>query len=166
MHIFILRHGEAGFALKDRDRNLTEHGIAQIDSQAKFLLNYLKQHNLNIDKALISPYARAQESFKVLQQCFTNNAVTLRDMSETCDLLTPSGMTTKVIYKINELYNDGVKNLLIVSHLPLVDNLVYELVNQDKINYDVIYFNTASMAIVKYNEVKNDLLGIFHPKNS
>ncbi len=65
MNIWIMRHGEAGFnASSDAARCLTDNGIKNTISQGKWLGEHLANQQIQLDKILVSPYLRAQQTLE------------------------------------------------------------------------------------------------------
>lgn len=120
MHIYIMRHGQAEFtAPSDAERALTAIGCMESEKVGR----YLADLGMTFDAALISPYLRAQQTWESVRPFVAKNA----DM-QTTKFLTPSGSVRKSMNEILALQASGVKNLLIVSHLPLVGYIVGDLV--------------------------------------
>ncbi|MWN04926.1 phosphohistidine phosphatase SixA [Gilliamella sp. Pas-s95] len=121
MKVCIMRHGEAGFsASSDSSRTLTNHGIEQ-SNQAGI---WLKQQNYRFDFGLVSPYLRAQQTLTELSSHVSVASV------ETHSFLVPGGSPSHAVDILTMLLNDGVENVIVVSHLPLVGYLVNELCPQ------------------------------------
>ncbi|WP_159567129.1 phosphohistidine phosphatase SixA [Budvicia diplopodorum] len=121
MKVLIMRHGEASFhAESDADRNLTERGRVQTAQMAVWLRNKIS----HIDRILVSPYIRAQQTLNVIKHEFP-----LSESSEIAVLseLTPGGDSALTIDYLMALAQEGIDSVLIVSHLPLVGYLVADL---------------------------------------
>lgn len=145
MNIFVMRHGQAEcLAPSDRQRKLTPFGINQARQQGL----WLKSQNIHFDYALVSPYIRAQETFTEINHIFNNKL-----KYENWDAITPHGRTDLVIDYLPLLKEQGVNNLLIISHLPLVGFLVYDLCH----TRHLIRFSPATIAQINWDENK----GIF-----
>ena len=145
MNIFVMRHGQAEcLAPSDRQRKLTHFGINQARQQGL----WLKSQNIHFDYALVSPYDRAQETFAAVSM-----ALKVQIKHENWDALTPHGCTDLVLDYLPLLEEQGVKNLLIVSHLPLVGFLVYDLCH----TRHLIRFSPATIAQINWDGNK----GIF-----
>ncbi|OCG18844.1 phosphohistidine phosphatase SixA [Gilliamella sp. App2-1] len=121
MKVCIMRHGEAGFsASSDSSRTLTNYGIIQ-SNQAGI---WLKQQNYQFDFGLVSPYLRAQQTLTELSSHVRVDKV------ETNRFLVPSGSPSHIVDVLTLLLADGIENVIVVSHLPLVGYLVNELCPQ------------------------------------
>lgn len=121
MRVFVMRHGEAqSVAPSDSARQLTAKGKEQAYKQAK----WLQSLNHSLDKVLVSPYIRAQQTFEQLDLAYEKQ---LQNKQETWNTLTPYGDASLVADYLRVLYQEGTQNLLIISHLPLVGEIVTEL---------------------------------------
>ena len=124
MKIFIMRHGEAeAVASSDEARHLTEYGRKQSISQGQWLKTHLNSTALSVQKVIVSPYVRAQETFELVNLALDN---ILNDV-ETWSGVTPYGNATLVADYLSVLQKQGVESVLLVSHLPLVGSIVSEL---------------------------------------
>ena len=123
MNIFIMRHGEAEvMANSDKARRLTVYGIKQAFTQGQWLRKQLEL--ATPDRIIISPYVRAQETFEQVNQAFNGE---LSSKIEIWDGVTPYGHAEMVTDYFSVLRNEGIKSIFIVSHLPLVGEIVAEL---------------------------------------
>ncbi|MFG0410971.1 phosphohistidine phosphatase SixA [Pseudomonas sp. FYR_11] len=111
MKLWVLRHGEAEPRAKsDAERRLTAHGREQVVRSAAHLLGQPLQ------AIIASPYVRAQQTAALVHETL-GFAKPLR----TVPWLTPDGDVQQVIGEIERL---GLEHVLLVSHQPLVGNLV------------------------------------------
>ncbi len=111
MKLWVLRHGEAEpRARTDAERNLTAHGREQVLRSAAQLLGQPLQ------AILASPYVRAQQTAALVHEAlgFDKPVVTV-------PWLTPDTDPGQVIAALDAL---GLEHVLLVSHQPLVGNLV------------------------------------------
>lgn len=123
MKIFIMRHGEAGhFASSDAERTLTSRGKS--DSLAVIAQSLVKMPT-QIDKVLVSPYVRAQQTWEEISTVLTAKSV------ELCEDITPYGQSERVYDYICALAEvDNLQSVMFVSHLPLVGYLTAEFVSE------------------------------------
>ncbi|MCK3659015.1 phosphohistidine phosphatase SixA [Pasteurellaceae bacterium Pebbles2] len=129
MKIFIMRHGEAEmFAKSDKERQLSEFGQESAFNQGI----WLKSTALCFDKVLVSPYVRAQQTFQQVNQAFEQQ---LTPLAETWDAITPYGNAELVSDYLSVLFDQGVECLLIISHLPLVGEMVAELCGRNNVSF-------------------------------
>ena len=124
MKVFIMRHGEAEVvASSDETRRLTDYGRKQSISQGQWLKTHLNSTALSVQKVIVSPYIRAQETFELVNAALDN---ILNDV-ETWSGITPYGNATLVADYLSVLQEQGIESVLLVSHLPLVGSIVSEL---------------------------------------
>ena len=69
MIVYLVRHGEAGSAPKDRDRKLTDNGKFQVSSVA----GQIKNKSPKIDKIYHSGLERALETSLILKEKLAND---------------------------------------------------------------------------------------------
>ncbi|MNR04259.1 Phosphohistidine phosphatase SixA [compost metagenome] len=111
MKLWVLRHGEAEQrANTDAERRLTAHGREQVLRSAAVLLGQPLQ------VILASPYVRAQQTAALVHE-----ALGFAKPVQTVSWLTPDSDPQAVIAELDKL---GVEEVLLVSHQPLVGNLV------------------------------------------
>ena len=114
-----MRHGEAALeAASDSVRPLTQCGRDESHQMAV----WLNAKPLDIDRVLVSPYLRAEQTLATLR-----SALRLPDGEEVLPELTPGGDAALVACYLQALAKEGVSVALVVSHLPLVGYLVAEL---------------------------------------
>ncbi|MEE3609298.1 phosphohistidine phosphatase SixA [Avibacterium paragallinarum] len=148
MKIFVMRHGEAkSMASSDKLRQLTEKGKLQSYQQGQWLQSFCSE----LDKVLVSPYIRAQETFEQIDLAYKNQ---LNSKFETWSGITPYGDASVVKDYLDVLSQEGVKHILIISHLPLVGDIVRELCGKNTANFYPativeIEYNAAHCGIVK-----------------
>lgn len=119
MQVLIMRHGEAALeAASDSVRPLTQCGRDESHQMAV----WLNAKPLDIDRVLVSPYLRAEQTLATLR-----SALRLPDGEEVLPELTPGGDAALVACYLQALAKEGVSAVLMVSHLPLVGYLVAEL---------------------------------------
>ncbi|MFD1260151.1 phosphohistidine phosphatase SixA [Entomomonas asaccharolytica] len=107
MNLWLLRHGEAEFRITtDAARNLTEDGEQEVLTTAQ------KLQNRPIDIILHSPYKRAIQTAMLVCR-----AIGYKGKIEEVDWITPEDNAQLVIKKLD---NYQGKNILIVSHQPLL----------------------------------------------
>jgi phosphohistidine phosphatase len=95
-------------ARTDAERNLTEHGRAEALRSAAHLIGQ------PIDAIFASPYVRAQQTAQLVRE-----ALGFEPDIRTVPWLTPEGNPQQVLEKL-----DADENVLLVSHQPLVGNLI------------------------------------------
>ena len=150
MHLFIMRHGEAELmANSDKERHLNANGREQSRLQGM----WLKSTALEFNKVLVSPYTRALETFDEINQVFEQQ---LSDKLEVWEGITPYGDSGLVSSYVTLLEKEGHRNLLLISHLPLVGDIVKELCGRNPASFypativDIHWNNDQS----KVNDIK------------
>ena len=104
MKVWILRHGEAeGHAPTDAERNLTEHGRAEVLRSAAHLIGQ------PLGAIIASPYVRAQQTAQLVR-----DVLGFQPEIRTVPWLTPDGDVQRVLEKL-----DSDDDVLLVSHQPL-----------------------------------------------
>lgn len=157
MQIIIMRHGDAGpMQLNDKERNLTLLGEKQAQQTGSWLNKYYHASK-GIELALVSPYRRAQQTYK---QLATQVKV---DRKELCDDIVPEGCSRLVHDYIDYLavQNKVERKLLIVSHMPFVSYLFDELCGVK----ESLLFATSSCAIIDYvpEKLSGQLIELYYP---
>lgn len=140
MKIYIMRHGEAGLIAKsDAERSLTERGKA--DSK-QVVSQLVSGSPLQIDKVLVSPYLRAQQTWDEISPFFAAKDV------EVCDDITPYGQSENVAEYIRALIEtQALESVYVVSHLPLVGYMVSEFVK----DVSPPMFHTSGLVCIEYD---------------
>lgn len=124
MKIFIMRHGQAAMmAPSDETRPLTSYGESQAIQQGK----KLKDKISHIEKVLVSPYLRTNQTFDGVNFAFEGQLT-----KEICNDLTPHGESRLVVDYLEMLKDQGVQSVLVISHIPMVHDLIYDLSHQSK----------------------------------
>ncbi|WP_109407168.1 phosphohistidine phosphatase SixA [Proteus faecis] len=119
MQIFIMRHGEAAIdAASDALRPLTDRGKSESIKMAE----WMTKQGHTIDYVLVSPYLRAQQTLDAVKV-----DLALPSKVETDDGLIPGGNPSHIAHYLRALGDAGYKNILVISHLPLVGYVVAEL---------------------------------------
>ncbi len=120
MHVYLVRHGDAGdrteWAGDDRERPLTDSGREEMLAIAKGI----RWLHLNLDTLVTSPLTRAKETADYI-------AKALRPASyETSDLLAP-GCDLRAFGKLLSGYPE-TQALMIVGHEPDLGEIIAELI--------------------------------------
>ncbi|EGH02167.1 MULTISPECIES: phosphohistidine phosphatase SixA [Pseudomonas syringae group genomosp. 2] len=111
MKVWVLRHGEAqSRARSDAERELTAHGREEVLKSAVHL------SDKSVQRIIASPYVRAQQTAELVRQSLGFN-----DPVVTMPWLTPDSSPREVLLQLDKL---GVDEVLLVSHQPLVGELI------------------------------------------
>ena len=117
MKVVVMRHGDAVLgADDDAARALTSLG----GEQSRAMALWLQQQMPHLDRVLVSPYLRAQQTWQTVRELFGEVRV------DVLDELVPHGHSAPVADYLRALEGE-VENLLVISHLPLVGYLVADL---------------------------------------
>ena len=159
MKVFIMRHGEAEVvASSDEARHLTEYGRKQSISQGQWFKEHLNSTALSVQKVIVSPYVRAQETFELVNLALGN---TLNDI-EIWSGITPYGNATLVADYLSVLQEEGIESVLLVSHLPLVGSIVSELYGKR----NPISFYPSTIVQIDWNDEKGTIEAFHYPKEN
>ncbi|MCX8965107.1 phosphohistidine phosphatase SixA [Erwinia psidii] len=139
MQVFIMRHGDAAIdAASDSVRPLTHCG----SDESRQMANWLNGQSVHIDRVLVSPYLRAEQTLATVRE-----ALALPEGQETLPELTPGGDPALVASYLQVLMKEGVRSVLVISHLPLVGYLVSALCPQEA----PPMFATSAIACIDYD---------------
>ena len=145
--LILMRHGRAGGGAPDELRSLTPLGrndVTRIGHQ-------IKKTGWAVDRIVHSGYKRAQETATLLSGILKPDAGI-----EIITGITPDANA----FSIRQTFDDA-NRLLIVSHLPLLDGLVYEFISPVHQN-DLIYFMPGT-AVGLINKTRWALAWHFNP---
>ncbi|MFZ3281785.1 phosphohistidine phosphatase SixA [Pseudomonas sp.] len=137
MKLWVLRHGEAVpyGACPDSERELTDHGRQEALSSAAHLIGQ------PLTAIYASPYLRAQQTAQIVRE-----ALGFEPEIRTVEWLTPEVDPDKVTDQLV-----SVSNVLLVSHNPLVGNLLSYL--QHGAGYPPEKVSTAGLAELESPEL-------------
>ena len=140
MELFILRHGDAENGFPDSQRPLSGYGRQQVISQAK-------QHSqglANIESVITSPLIRAcQTAELVISQ------TAIHCPPQITDCLLPNAQVSAVEQLLEK---NNSQRILLVGHLPLLDQLINYFVGDS-----VARMATASLASLSMNHAYKGL---------
>ena len=148
MKVWILRHGEAqAHARTDAERNLTEHGRAEVLRSAAHLIGQ------PLGAIIASPYVRAQHTAQLVR-----DVLGFQPEIRTVPWLTPDGDVQRVLEKL-----DSDDDVLLVSHQPLVGSLISFLQHGHQRQPQPMY--TASLAQLEGDFPLAGLMSLVDVKN-
>ncbi|OXS20462.1 phosphohistidine phosphatase SixA [Pseudomonas rhodesiae] len=148
MKLWILRHGEAeAHARTDAERNLTERGRAEVLRSAAHLIGQ------PLGAIIASPYVRAQQTARLVRE-----ALGFVPDIRTVPWLTPEGSPEQVLAHLV-----AEDNVLLVSHQPLVGNLISFLQHGHSRQLQPMY--TASLAQLEGEFALAGLMSLVSVKN-
>lgn len=137
MKLWVLRHGEAEpyGSRPDSERELTAHGRKEVLSSAARLMGQ------PLTAIYASPYLRAQQTAQLVRE-----ALGFEPEIRTVEWLTPDVDPDRVAEQLV-----SVSNVLLVSHNPLVGNLLSYL--QHGAGYPPEKVSTAGLAELEHSEL-------------
>ena len=139
MKLYIMRHAQASFsAPSDRERAITESGI----QQTKDLLLANRDPLSDINLIWCSDLLRAKQTAGLVSEVLKIEAVEK-------PFLSPDGDLRQVLSELDKLSSDNC--LLIVSHQPLVGELVGSLVHGNI--YKAHPYNTSEILALKFDVI-------------
>ncbi len=106
------------------------------------MASWLNSQAMEIERVLVSPYLRAEQTLATVRE-----ALVLPEGQEVLPELTPGGDAGLVACYLQALANEGVRSVLVISHLPLVGYLVSELCPQEA----PPMFATSAIACVDFD---------------
>jgi phosphohistidine phosphatase len=121
MILTIWRHGEAGSAVTDRVRELTDHGRSDVDRGCRRFANYCEDYKLPLPgRLLYSEWVRTEQTCNIIEAHFT------QAIAQSSRALIPGCRPNEVDTALESLRAGGEipGHLLLVSHQPLVSSLV------------------------------------------
>ena len=121
MEIFVMRHGHAeSDAKSDKLRPLSFSGKHEI----KIVLEKCSGEMAGTERAYVSPYLRAQQTFEVVREF-------LPDLKKTdTDAVTPNGNPHAFIdFLYSQAQHHQLHSVIVISHQPFVGTLVDTLCN-------------------------------------
>ena len=115
MLVTVWRHGEAGTAPHDRDRALTPRGVEALGKAVlRFQDKIAAKNLLSVANIMTSPWLRTLQTAKIL-----GDALAVTPNAKDC--LSPSAS----IGTVGGFLDGSEKHLLLVSHQPLVSELLW-----------------------------------------
>jgi phosphohistidine phosphatase len=123
--LILIRHGRAESGVSDRERKLTPLGQQEILNIAR----RIKETNWYVNQIVHSDYERTKVTATLLSRILQPTAGI-----DIMQGITPDSDALSIRHEL-----DSANNLLIVSHLPFLDELVYEFI-QPKREDEFIHF--------------------------
>lgn len=134
--LIVVRHGDAvSHARTDSLRELSSRGRVEAEKVGR----WLAESDLQLDRAIVSPYLRAQQTADAVLANASKQLV-----RETCEQVTPASNPET----LDELLQNYLgETLLMVTHNPLASVLTNRLVYGEV--YGPIAFGTGSIAVLQ-----------------
>ncbi len=134
LELLLLRHGEAGFSLPDRERTLTERG----QCQTRQVLQRRAGALVGLSALYVSPYRRALQTAELVRQ--------LSDVpAEQCfDGLQPDSEVDALL----DWLQPQQGRILLVAHNPLLSRLLNRLIGEPRrYHFDTSTLVSLTMAV-------------------
>ncbi|MHB8566467.1 MAG: phosphohistidine phosphatase SixA [Nitrososphaerales archaeon] len=140
MKLYVMRHGEAepkNSSIQDEDRHLTKEGRERVKSNLLLAKNNIA---MELDVAISSPYTRAQETARLAADVFQLEKIIIEASLE------PTTAPYEIYAMLSRIDATSSKSILIISHQPLVTNLLSDLLGSSRIS-----MSTGSLAKIVIN---------------
>lgn len=147
--LIIVRHGEAepkSSGKPDDQRALTDAGKTELRRNLMVAKDIVGP---KIDLILSSPLLRARESAKIAKQTFGVPKLEISSFLE-------SGSSPYEVYRLLSKYSKA-GSVMLVSHQPLVSQLLSGLLNWDARYF---FFGTGTIAIIEVKEFRENAVGV------
>lgn len=145
MQIIFMRHGEAVYkAANDGVRPLNELGKRQAFSTGEQLKTWLGSHQ--IDKILVSPYLRAQQTMEQVIQ-----AAGLQAPIEEIDGLRPACNARDALEVIGDKAGECT---LVVCHMSIVAFMVSILTGEEPVGFELAEARVLDMPVVAADQAR------------
>lgn len=120
MYVTIWRHGEAGMAASDRERELTTRGRDDVGFGCHQFHHHCEARGIPHPQCILySPWQRTSQTAEIIASAFSHAT------REACEALIPGRSPDAVDPVLQRLLDEGlVAHALLVSHQPLVSTLV------------------------------------------
>ena len=153
----LLRHAEAEvIASSDEARHLNNYGRKQSISQGQWLKNHLNSTALSVQKVIVSPYVRAQETFELVNSALDN---TLNDV-ETWSGITPYGNATLVADYLSVLQEQGIESVFACFSFTFSGQYCFGALGKR----NPISFYPSTIVQIEWNGEKGTIEAFHYPK--
>ncbi len=127
MLLTIMRHGEAGHAASDRERQLTGRGLQEVPAGCRALRESLQRRGLSpVSRLLYSAWVRTTQTAQIAREALAP------DVFETCDAILP-GARVAPVDRVLEALLETEAHVLLVSHQPLVSSLASHYLGHQRV---------------------------------
>lgn len=137
MKIYLVRHGEAEPGFNDKQRPLTQQGLAQVTSLAK----HLAALSLSVDVIYHSGYVRAQQTAEILSHHVVHQVFDIHPK------LAPEDDVNIIAHELEAMQKD----IMVVGHLPFMGKLINALI-LPQTHYEIIKFMPATLVCLENNQ--------------
>lgn len=141
--VLLMRHGEAGAALRDLDRPLTDEGVAQCKVRGLML----EQHKVVCSAIVTSPAVRALSSAIAVAEVLkypADNIVVVDNLYNAAE---------ETILQIIKNFDDIWHTVLLVGHNPGISFLALTLCPEVEGNLDVSELHAISFPLLHWSDI-------------
>lgn len=141
--VLLMRHGEAGTALRDFDRPLTEVGVEQCKARGLML----QQHNVECSAIVSSPALRTSDSAIAVAEVihYPVDRIIIED-----PLYNASEET---IFQVIKRFDDAWHTVLLIGHNPGLSAVAQTLCSQAQDNLNVSELYAISFPLLHWSDI-------------
>ena len=139
MDVYLVQHAQAKSTEQDAACPLSEEGVANIERASA----YAEKLGFAIDRIYHSGKLRAKQTAEILAR-----HLGVADKVETKKGLDPSDSVAPITDWLGRLSSEGIRNILIVGHLPFLDKLTSLLVAGTEDAHVVAFQNAGIVKLV------------------
>ena len=139
MDMYLVQHAQAKSSEQDPARSLSEEGLANIERVS----SHAEKLGLTLDRIYHSGTLRAKQTAEVLAR-----HLGVADKVETKKGLDPSDSVAPIRGWLGRSSSEGIRNILIVGHLPFFDKLTSLLVAGTEDAHVVAFQNAGIVKLV------------------
>lgn len=141
--ILLMRHGEAGSAMRDVDRPLTDEGIEQCKARGLML----QQHDVVCSAIVTSPAARTLSSALAVAEVinYPEDKIIVTD--------TLYNASEEAILQVIKSFDDSWHTVLLVGHNPGISFLALTLCPEVEGNLDVSELHAISFPLLHWSDI-------------
>ena len=144
MKLLIMRHAEALSSPDDFARPLSARGLEQAKNQGGLLARFLSQNTWIFDVLISSDLLRARQTLNQLTTQLSYSSETL-----TLKAFRPDSSAERAFEALRVF--DG-KNVLVVSHMPLVSALDHWLCLEGRLDFDLAQMQLYDVSLMMKGE--------------
>ena len=139
MDIYLVQHAQAKSTEQDPARPLSEEGVANIERVSA----YAEKVGFTVDCIYHSGKLRAKQTAEILA-----GHLSIADKVETKKGLDPNDSVAPIRDWLDRLSSEGIRNIVIVGHLPFLDKLTSLLVTGAEDAHVVAFQNAGIVKLV------------------
>ena len=144
MKLLIMRHAEALSSPDDFARPLSTRGLEQAQQQGINLARFMSANSLTFDVMISSDLQRARQTISALSSQLTNPPELLQLKAFRPESSAGAAFDALQVF-------DG-KNVLVVSHMPLVSSLDHWLCLEGRLDFDLAQMQLYDVSLMMKGE--------------